>query len=173
MFVFYSSDNCIEYRPWLAYLTFPAIVAAAFVLAVEGPIPEPRSMLVFNLVAISELVVLTYMITVFFVLWTFGRAVCAKVGNVVYIVTLALSAMLGFGVIIAFGEDTIWLLSWVVHCLAVHFMLLPANLIGALMIWPHWHRTLVVSSGPSASSLWTISFSFFFRDSSCCCSCCF
>ena len=62
MFVFYSSDNCIEYRPWLAYLTFPAIVVASFVLAVEGPIPEPRSMLVLNFVPISGLVVLVYMI---------------------------------------------------------------------------------------------------------------
>lgn len=128
MFVFYSSDNCIEYRPWLAYLTFPAIVAAAFALAVDGPIPEPRSMLVLNLVAISGFVVLAYMVTVFFVLWTFGRAVCSKVGNIVYAVTLALSAAFGFGVIIAFGEDTIWLLSWVVHCLAGMFIVFcPLN----------------------------------------------
>ncbi|MHC5183874.1 MAG: hypothetical protein ACYSPI_06320, partial [Planctomycetota bacterium] len=128
MFVFYSSDNCIEYRPWLAYLTFPAIVAAAFALAVDGPIPEPRSMLVLNLVAISGFVVLAYMVTVFFVLWTFGRAVCSKVGNIVYAVTLALSAAFGFGVIIAFGEDTIWLLSWVVHCLAGMFIIFcPLN----------------------------------------------
>ncbi|MHC4961241.1 MAG: hypothetical protein ACYTGA_03855 [Planctomycetota bacterium] len=128
MFVFYTCDNCIEYRPWLAYLTFPAIVVAAFVLAVEGPIPEPRSMLVFNIVGISGLVVLAYMITAFFTLWTFGRAVCSKVGNIVYVVTLALSVMLGFGVIIALGEDTIWLLSWVVHCLAGMFLIFcPLN----------------------------------------------
>jgi hypothetical protein len=155
MFVFYSSDNCIEYRPWLAYLTFPAIVVAAFVLAVEGPIPEPRRMLIFNFVAISGLVVLAYMIAVFFVLWTFGRAVCSKVGNILYVVTLALSAALGFGVIIAFGEATIWLLSWVVHCLAGMFLVFcPLNSLDCFFYIPPF-RTFSIN-GLAAVIVWLI-----------------
>ena len=155
MFVFYSSDNCIEYRPWLAYLTFPVIVAAAFVLAVEGPIPEPRSMLVLNFVPISGLVIFAYLITVFFVLWTFGRAVCSKVGNVIYAVTLALSAMLGFGVIISFGEDAVWLLSWVVHCLAGMFLIFcPINSLDCFFYIPPF-KTFSVN-GLVAVIVWLI-----------------
>ena len=136
MFVFYSSDNCIEYRPWLAYLTFPLIVAAAFALAVEGPVPDTQRMW-FTFIETSGLVVLTYMIGTFFVLWTFGKAVCAKVGNITYAVTLALSAVLGFGVIIAFGEDTVWLLSWVVHCLAGMFLIFcPLNSLDCFLYIP-------------------------------------
>ena len=127
MFFYYSSDHCVEYRPWFAYLTFPAFVIAAFALTAEGPMPEVRNMLFVSLVAISGLVVLALMIAAFFVLWTFGKAVCSKVGNCMYIITLALSLGLGAGVIAAFGEDSVYLLSWLVHCLAGMFLVFCPN----------------------------------------------
>lgn len=155
MFVPYSSDNCIEFRPWMAYLTFPAIVVAAFVLTAEGPMPETRSMLFLNLVGISGLVVLAYMIGAFFVLWTFGRAVCSKVGNVTYIITLAISLLFGVGIINALGEDTIWLLSWVVHCLIGMFLVFcPINSLDYFIFFPPF-RTFSLN-GLLAVIIWLV-----------------
>lgn len=137
MFVFYSSDHCIEYRPWLAYLLFPAIVASAFVLTVEGPMPEPRSMLFSFFFDISGLVALLYMIGAFFVLWTFGKAVCSKIGNILYLIALSGTVALGSGIIVLFGEDSIWLLTWLVHCLAGMFLVFcPQNSVDCYIFIP-------------------------------------
>ena len=150
MFVFYSSDHCIEYRPWLAYLLFPAIVVGAFVMAVEGPMPEPRSMLVSFFFDISGLVILLYMIGTFFVLWTFGKAVCSKIGNILYLITLVLSTALGLGMIVIFGEDTIWLLTWLVHCLAGMFLIFcPLNSVDCFIFIPPFRSF-------SFSGLWSV-----------------
>jgi len=155
MFVLYSTDNCIQYRPWLAYLTFPAIVIAAFALTVEGPIPQPRSMLFINFVDISGLVILAYMIAAFFVLWTFGRAVCSKIGNIMYTITLALSLLLGGGIIEVYGEDTLWLLCWVIHAIGgMYLVFYPINTVDCFIIIPPF-RTFSIN-GLSAVIIWIL-----------------
>ena len=137
MFVPYSSDHCIEHRPWLAYITFPAIVIAAFILTLDGPVPEARTMLFVNLLDVSGLVVLGYMLGTFFVLWTFGRAVCAKIGNFLYVVSIGLSSAAGLTLVIAWGEDTLWILNWVVQCLAGMFLVFcPLNSVDCFIFSP-------------------------------------
>ena len=153
MFIPYSSDHCSECRPWLAYLTFPAIVVAVFAMLNDGPVPELRSMRFMYFFEVSGFPFLIYLIGTLFVLWTFGRAICAKIGNLLYVVTVGLSAGLGIGLIAAFGEDTLWLLNWLVHGLAGMFLVFcPLNTVDYAIVVPPF-RTFSLS-GVWAVVLW-------------------
>jgi len=141
MFVPYSSDHCVDSRPWLGYLLFPAFVAASFYLAVEGTLPETRRMLFISLVDIGGLALFVHMIVSFFYLWTTSKAVCSKIGNCLYVVVVAISAGIGIGLLRglshAFDEQMIWLLSWLVHGLAGMFLIFfPMNSVEFFIAFP-------------------------------------
>ena len=150
MFVPYSSDHCIEFRPWLFFVFFPLIVAGAFVLIANERIPETALMQIIFF-EISGFFVVVYIAGTCFALWTFGKAVCAKVGNILYVVSILLSLSLAGGlsvilelISIAQGEDifeisevSVWLLSWLIHFLAGIFLVYcPINSVDYFLLFP-------------------------------------
>lgn len=159
MFVPYSSDHCVDSRPWLAYLLFPAVVAASFFLAAEGTLPETRGMLFISLVDIAGLALFAHMIVSFFYLWTMGKAVCSRTGNCLYVVVVGISAGMGIGLLRglshAFDEQMIWLLSWLIHCLAgMCVIFFPLNSVEFFIVFPPF-RT-VSFTGLTAVILWLL-----------------
>jgi hypothetical protein len=136
MFVPYSSDHCIEFRPWLFFVFFPLIVAGAFVLIANERMPETALMQVIFF-EISGFFVVVYMAGTCFALWTFGKAVCAKIGNILYLFSLLFSLAVG-GMLLSLGESqSIWLFNWIVHCLAGFFIIYcPINSVDYFILFP-------------------------------------
>jgi len=153
MFVPYSSDHCIEFRPWMAYILFPVIVAGSFAVIADGGMPETNS-IIFLFYDVFGVAVVAYMIGTCFALWTFGKAVCAKTGNCLYVVSIFVSLVLGLLIFERSGES-IWLLNWVVQCLAGLFLVFcPLNSVDCFIYLPPFRSFSI--NGTLAVFLWLI-----------------
>jgi hypothetical protein len=153
MFVPYSSDHCIEFRPWMAYFFYPIIVIGAFAVIGNDGIPEANSMTYFFFDA-SGLFIVAYIIGTVFALWTFGKAVCAKIGNVLYFSIILVSLALGFGLFEVSGES-IWILNWLVHCLAGLFIVFcPTNEVDCFIYVPPFRSVSI--NGTLVVLLWLV-----------------
>ena len=138
MFVPYSSDAYPEYRPWLAYLTFPAIVLLSFYLAGTEHAPSMDSINFGPMFRIAGVVLFFYMLWTFLVLWTLGKAVCSKIGNLRYIFGLFALFVLFAGISwIGTDSDLIWFLSWLVNGIAgLYLVFCPENAIDCFFFVP-------------------------------------
>ena len=155
MFVYYSSDHCIESRPWLAYVLFPFIVAGSFIMISDGAIPDTNMMTFALFIDLSPVLIVLFMALSFFVLWTFGRAVCSKIGNCMYAVALLFSIVMGGLLISMGGEDTTWIISWLISCLAGIFLIFcPANSVDCFIFIPPFRSFSI--NGFWAVTLWLI-----------------
>lgn len=138
MFVPYASDVYPEYRPWLAYLTFPVFVFFSFYLAGNDGIPAMHSFRFISIIEFGQFLLFFYMLWSFLVLWTLGKAVCCKIGNILYAVWLCILFVPYAGLSWP-GADSylIWFLSWFVGGIAgLYLVFAPENTIDCFFAVP-------------------------------------
>lgn len=152
MFLPYSSDVFPEYRPWLAYVTFPAFVIFSFYLAAEGAFPEINRFLFLSFIEFGPFLLLLFMLGSFLVLWTLGKAVCCKIGNFRYVLGLFVLFVLFAGISWAADAQGIWFLSWFISGIAgVYLVFYPENSVDCFFVVPPF-------SGFSIAGYWLILF---------------
>lgn len=162
MFVPYSSEYYPEHRPLMAYAAFPVVVLLSF-WAMEEYGLDLRNFYFLNLIEISGIFFLLYVVLSLPVLWTFSVAVCSRIGNFVYLIFLALVAGLFWLCMILFDHisyydlfgifeaqfhnaDGFWLLSFVIHALlGMQLVFYPFNEVYCFIYVPPF-RTFALSS---------------------------
>lgn len=138
---------------------FPVLVASSFYLIVREAIPDAHRILFVNLVELGELIILMHMSISVLYLWTLGRAICSRTGNLLYLSMLFIMAVLGAGVyrqMEVLGYDAaIWGLSWTVQFLAGAFVVFfPLNSVDFFILLPPF-RTFTVT-GLTSVILWLV-----------------
>lgn len=145
MFVPYSSDVYPEYRPWLAYLTFPVFVILSFYLVANGHVPSMDSLDFGPMFRIAGTFLFFYMLGTFLVLWMLGKAVCSKIGNFRYTIGLFVLFILFAGISwVDINSDIIWFLSWFTSGIAgVYLVFYPVNSIDCFIVVPPFPSFLI------------------------------
>ena len=140
----YSCDVFNRYRPWLGFLLFPVLVAGIFIYCTEGYLPEIEALNRHGLWGFfCGLLLLGYVIWMCFVLWTFGIALCKRIGNIRYVLFLAVLLVLGG--VLSFLEcgysPRIWLPSWMIGgIIGMCLMFMPNNSVECFIMTPPWGR---------------------------------
>jgi hypothetical protein len=134
MFIPYSADIVFDRRPWASYFLFLIVVAASFLQFVQT----------------EHLVIFFSWLGSLIFLWTFGKAVCSKIGNIVYIFVLFIIATVPSLVNILADEVVIWVLGCVINgIMGMYLVFWPANVVECFLLIPPWGTF-------SASGFWIV-----------------
>lgn len=148
MFIPYSVDVFFDRRPWASNLLFVLALVVSFVLLIEA---EDSGRLNSNILfGIIPFIALGFMFLSLAFLWTFGRAVCSKIGNLAYVpIFLAMVAIPGLFNIIS-EQAAVSMLGCVVNGMAgMYFVFWPENVVECFLLIPPW-RTF------STSGFWIV-----------------
>lgn len=143
MFIPYSVDVAFDRRPWASNLLFALALVVSFVLLMDA---EDSGRLNSNILfGIFPFIVLGFLFFSLAFLWTFGRAVCSKIGNLAYVpIFLAMVAIPGLFYIISEGA-AVSMLGCVVNGIAgMYFVFWPENVVECFLLIPPW-RTFSIS----------------------------
>jgi len=157
MFLPYSSDIYEEYPPWMGYFLFAVVIVISFILAANEQIPEIRHI---NLMIegyafpLEPILFIFYFFSSFLFWWVFGKSVCSKTGNILYLIIAVI--LTGLYVFIQYllhdyyHSSEIWGLSWIISFVAgMYLVFWPSNNIDCFILIPPW-RTF------SASGFWIV-----------------
>jgi hypothetical protein len=151
MFFPYSSDVFPRHRPWMAYVLFPAFIILISILINQNYFPNSvffnndrlYGARIYSLYLGVRFLFLFFVIWLWFVMWTLGRALCTRIGNLLYVLFLAIFALMGLvaGLFWTEGDPLIWLPSWIICGIGgMCLMFLPDNSVECFFIIPPWRR---------------------------------
>ncbi|HPD46939.1 MAG TPA: rhomboid family intramembrane serine protease [Anaerohalosphaeraceae bacterium] len=142
MFLMYSTDITYDRRPWLAWITFPAVVAASFWLLLAGHAPSIALLDIGGLYLfflLPPLLVFAYLLSGFIILWFFGKAVCSKVGNMPYVALLIAFALAAALINVLCRNAVLWPVGCAISAITgMYLAYWPTHPIDCLFLIPPW-----------------------------------
>lgn len=143
----YSSDVYAVRRPWVAYCMFPVFVGWIFMC--YGTVMQSWDyfgfFIFFRWLPIREVTFLAFVIWSCFFMWTFSTALCGRIGNIRYLLYLAILLFIGAGIGASNGEYNdilIWYPSWIIDgILGVCLMFMPNNSVECCIVLPPWRSS--------------------------------
>ena len=147
MFILYSADIPYDRQPWMSYVLFPIIL---FLSGMQANWAGQDDFFYPSSLNYPGIIFLFFIACNLTLLWIFGRSVCSRIGNCIYIIIVVLLSVVSLLINELNSGVTVLLLGCVVNLFTgMYIVFWPMHQIDCFIFIPPW-RTF------SVAGLWVI-----------------